>query len=182
MSNYKRADKVNSYIFITMTTFKRNPILIKKVELLRNSIKKVKEKFKFEIFGIVILPEHIHTILKPENIKEYPTIIKSIKSQFSRGISNEEIECIRQYLTESKLKKKEKGVWQRRYWEHTIRDEKDIYKHLGYIHYNPVKHGYVKKVKDWQYSSFHKFVKEKIYDENWGNTDEVKHIQNINIE
>ncbi|MDD3149488.1 MAG: transposase, partial [Candidatus Gastranaerophilales bacterium] len=168
MSNYRRAYEKNSYVFITITTFKRNPILIKNIKILRNSIRKTKEKFEFEIFGIVVLPDHIHTILRPKIIRNYPDIIKSIKTDFSKNIDKKEITNVEKYVTESKKKKGEKGVWQRRYWEHTIKDENDLYLHLDYIHFNPVKHNYVTKVNDWLYSSFHKFVKEKLYDENWG--------------
>lgn len=108
MSNYRRVFIENSVIFVTMVTFKRNPILIKKIEELRHSFKVAKEKYKFEIVGIVILPDHLHMIIKPENIKEYPQIICTIKYQFSRQISDEEIEDTRKYLTLSKVKKKEK--------------------------------------------------------------------------
>ena len=179
MPNYRRAYADKSYVFITMVTFKRNPILIKNIELLRTSLKKVKDKYEFEIFGTVILPDHIHMLIKPENIKEYPTIIKSFKSDFSKNINIEEIENTKTYLSESKVKKKEKGVWQRRYWEHTIRDENDLYLHLDYIHYNPVNHGLVKNVKDWQYSSFLKFVKQQWYDSNWGSFDDIKKLNNL---
>ena len=74
-----------------MVTYKRNPILIKNIEILRSSYRKVKDKFDFEVFGIVILPDHIHMIIKPENIKEYPVIIKSIKSHFSRNIDEKSV-------------------------------------------------------------------------------------------
>jgi len=182
MSNYRRAYLENSYIFITIVTYKRNPILINNMEILKSSYKKVRDKFCFEVFGIVVLPDHIHMIIKPEITKEYPVIIKSIKSDFSRNIDEKQIEKVRKYLTESKIKKKEKGVWQRRYWEYTIRNEEDLYKHLDYIHWNPVKHGYVENVRDWKYSSFHKYVKQGIYEISWGITNDIKYIQNINIE
>ena len=78
--------------------------------------------------------------------------------------------------------KREKGIFQRRYWEHTIRDEKDLNNQINYIHYNPVKHGYVKSVKDWEYSSFHKFVKKGLYDINWGNNTDIKEIIDLNFE
>lgn len=78
--------------------------------------------------------------------------------------------------------KGEKGIWQRRYYEHTIRDEEDLNRHLDYIHYNPVKHGCVEKVKDWEFSSFDKFVEKKNYDINWGSSDDVKHIETMEHE
>ena len=152
-------------------------MLIENINTLRQSFKEAGEKYKFEIFGIVILPDHIHMLIKPENIKEYPTIIKSIKVRFSRDINIDDVR-----LTESKIKKKEKGIWQRRYWERTIRNEKDLYDHFDYIHYNPVKHGYVDNVKDWEYSSFHKYVKQGKYDINWGSNNDIQHFIDINTE
>ncbi len=73
-------------------------------------------------------------------------------------------------------------MWQNRYWEHTLINEDDLNKHLDYIHYNPVKHGYVESVKDWKYSSFHKFVKNSLYDLNWGNNTDISNIIDMNIE
>ena len=69
----------------------------------------------------------------------------------------------------SKIKHREKGIWQRRYWEHQIKDEQDLQRHIDYIHYNPVKHGLVAQVKDWPYSTFHRYVQRNIYPEHWGN-------------
>ena len=80
------------------------------------------------------------------------------------------------------LKKGEKGIFQRRYFEHTIIDEKDLNNQINYIHYNPVKHGYAKSVKDWEYSSFHKFVKKGLYDINWGSNTDIKEIIDLNFE
>ena len=119
----------------------------------------------------------ISLILKPEKIEEYPKIIYSIKFNFSIRIDDPNINH-----TESKVKKGEKGIWQRRYWEHTILSEEDLYKHIEYIHYNPVKHGYVNAVKDWEYSSFVKFVKLGWYDINWGNNNDIMKIKNMNCE
>ena len=136
--NYRRLFIPNSYVFLTVVTNNRKKILIKNVEVLRNSFKETKKHFDFEIFAISILPDHFHILLKPQNIKDYPRIIKSIKYNFSShfnvvGLANP-----------TYVNKKEKGIWQRRYHEHTIRDEDDLYKHLDYIHYNPVKHGHIK--------------------------------------
>ena len=84
------------------------------------------------------MPDHLHMIIKVDNINDYPKIIYSMKYYFSKYINVEKIS-----LSESKIKKGEKGVWQRRYWEHTIRNEQDFYRHLDYIHYNPIKHNLV---------------------------------------
>jgi len=78
--------------------------------------------------------------------------------------------------------KREKGIFQRRYWEHTIRDENELNNHINYIHYNPVKHGYAKSVKDWEYSSFHKFVKNGLYDINWGSNTNIKELIDLDFE
>ena len=78
--------------------------------------------------------------------------------------------------------KREKGIFQHRYFEHTILDENDFEKQLNYIHYNPVKHNLVQNVKDWEYSSFHKFVKQGVYEENWCNSEDKHCINSMNCE
>lgn len=160
----------NSYVFLTVVTYQRRPILVDNIELLRTAFKQTMRNYDFDIYSSVILPDHMHLILKPANIEEYPKIIFSIKYYFSRHINIRVDE-----LSSSKLKKGEKGVWHRRYFEHTIRDEKDLNNHIDYIHYNPVKHGLTKNVRDWKFSSFHKFVKNGQYDINWGDfSEEIK--------
>ena len=177
---YQRVFEQNRYIFLTIVTSKRRHILINNVELIKASFKKAKQFYSFEIFGIVILPDHFHMIIKPEIIENYPKIIKLIKTNFSKNI---DIETINNYkVSTSRQQKKEKDIWQRRYWEHTIRDENDLYNHLDYIHYNPVKHNLVKAAKDWKYSSFKKFVKNGFYDINWGNLSDIAHIEKLHFE
>jgi len=175
--NYRRLYIQNTKIFITVVTAKRRDILITNINILRQAFKDAKQKFKFDIDSVVILPNHFHMIILPENITEYPEIIRKIKSYFSRVI---DIETIENYeISESKKDKNEKDIWQRRYWEHTIQNEEELNKCRDYIHYNPVKHKYVKKAKDWAYSSFHKYVKQGLYEENWcdfGEGDELKSI------
>ena len=81
---------------------------------------------------------------------------------FSRGVERVE------ERSESRRLKRERGIWQRRYWEHTLRDEGDVGRHCDYIHYNPVKHGYVQSVENWPFSSFRKFVPSGLYPVDWG--------------
>ena len=100
-----------------------------------------------------------------------------MKYYFSKYINVEKIS-----LSESKIKKGEKGVWQRRYWEHTIRNEQDFYRHLDYIHYNPIKHNLVKSLKDYKYTTFEKFVKLGFYEENWCNFEDKNKIADLNFE
>ena len=163
--NYRRAHIENSKIFITIVTSKRRPILIKNIDILRNSFKQTKEKIEFVIDAIVVLPDHLHMIIQPKENKTYPEIIKRIKVNFSLNIDTTKIDNYEE--SESRKSKSEKDIWQRRYWEHTITDERDLCSLIDYIHYNPVKHGLVKQAKEWKYSTFEKYVKQKLYGENW---------------
>lgn len=158
MPKYKRYYFNASMVFVTVVTNKRMPVLTDNIQLLRESFKI--SKYKFKIPAGVVLPDHFHVIIDPQNISEIPKIIGSVKYHFSRNI-NIEVE-----KTKAEIKRSEKEIWQRRYYDHIIRDENDLYKHLDYIHYNPVKHKYVKAAKDWKYSSFNKFVSVGLYDEN----------------
>ncbi|NEW61692.1 transposase [Sulfurovum sp. bin170] len=151
MPNYKRMYRQNHSYFLTMVTYRRNPILIENIELLRESFRYSKSKFDYKIEAIVVLPDHIHMIIKPKIRTEYPEIIRSIKNYFSRH-------CPLQYyqhIEQSKSRRKEgyKPIWQKRFYEHTIRNEKDFILTEAYIYHNPVKHGWVKNEQDWQYSS-----------------------------
>lgn len=189
--NYKRLFIQGSYVFLTVVTHNRKPILINNIELLRKAFKNTKKNYNFEIFAIVILPEHFHVILNPQNIHDYPKIMSSIKHYFSRNFNDVGQVC--PTYQKANLNKSQniypcptydrnKLIWQRRYWEHTIRDEEDLYKHLDYIHYNPVKHGHTQNVKDWAFSSFEKFVEQQNYDINWGSADDVKHIATMDYD
>ena len=176
MSNYIRFYNNNyQYVFFTIVTFNRAPILIDNIDILRKSFKYTLTKFKFEIFACNILKNHIHLILKLQNAKDYSEIIRIIKYYFSRNVKS------KNSLSNSKLKKREKGIWQRRFWEHTIRDENDLYKHLDYIHYNSFKH-YKILPKDWKYSSFNKFVQLGFYEYDWCNINDNNQINNLNFE
>lgn len=170
--NYKRTFIQNSAVFITIVTYKRKNILIDNISILRKSFQYAKTKYKFEIAAIVVLPNHIHMIIKPKTITDYPKITGQIKIYFTKTSE----------LNYTSNKKRESNIWQRRYWEHTIIDEKDLNRHIDYIHYNPVKHKLVKAPKDWRSSSFRKFVKEGYYDENWYNAGDKNDIINMELE
>lgn len=182
MPNYRRLFIPNSSLFLTITTNYRRPILIENIDILRLAFKNTKKVYNFEMFACVILPDHMHLIIIPENIDEYPKIIHTIKYAFSKNIENGGIVIPPYNITKSKITKGEKGIWQRRYWEHTMRDEEDLYKHLDYIHYNPVKHGYSTNVKDWEFSSFKKFVEKGNYDINWGCLQDIKHVEAMDLD
>ena len=177
--DYRRVFIENSYVFLTIVTSKRRKILVKNIEIIKNAIYKVIKKYNCELFAICILPDHLHLIIKPYEISDYPIIVSQIKMNFSRNI---DIKSIENYsLSKSKNSKRELDVWQRRYWEHTILSENDLYKHLDYIHYNPMKH-YNIAPKDWRYSSFKKFVKLKYYEETWCNFEDKHCINSMNCE
>ena len=169
-------------MFLTITTNNRKPILIDNIDFLRLAFENTKKIYSFEICASVILPDHLHVILKPEDIEQYPKIIFAIKYHFSRNIDEGGLGNPPYALNQSKINKKEKGIWQRRYFEHTIIDEDDLNKHIDYIHYNPVKHELVKCVKDWEYSSFGKFVESGNYDTNWGSSQDVEKVKELNYE
>jgi putative transposase len=121
----------------------------------------VQERRPFETIAICVLPDHIHSLWAlPEGDSDFSTRWSLIKSGFSRGFDPRS-------RSESKIVKREKGR-QRRYREHAIRDDADLERHADYIHFNPVKHGYVKRVVDWPHSSFHRYVDQGLLDPDWG--------------
>ncbi len=175
--NYKRVFVPNSYVHLVIVAYNRKNIFTDNVTLLKNAFKNAKRYFNFEIIAICILPNHVHMILNPENIKEYPKIITSMKYYFSKNF-NVGVET----PTYGYINKGEKGIFQRRFYEHTITSQEELNKHLDYIHYNPVKHGLVSVVKDWEYSSFHKYVELGYYDINWCNFGNKYGILDMDIE
>ena len=182
--NYHRIYIPNSFVHIIIASYERKHIFIDNIEILRTAFKNTMQNYKFEIVAICVLPDHIHLILNPENIKEYSKIISSVKHSFSHDVGQV---CPTYLCSQDDLKigyknKREKGLFQRRFYEHTILNQSELNNHINYIHYNPVKHGYVKCVKDWKYSSFHKFVEDKFYDKNWGNPNDIENIKNLDFE
>jgi len=151
MPKYRRVFEDGYSYFLTIVTYQRNPILIDNIELLRESFHASKKRFNYKIEGIVILPDHFHMLITPSNATDYPKIIGAIKAYFSRYC---EIEMIEQ--SHSRNKKRYKALWQKKYYEHTIRHEKDFKLHLNYMEQNPVKHGLVDNAFEWEYSSFFK--------------------------
>ena len=173
MSNFKRYYKDNNLVFITIVTYNRQPILIDNIELLRNSLKEI--KYNYTIIAGIVLPDHLHLLIQTENAEDYPKIIASFKANFSKSMPKNLSQ------TSYQLNRREKGVWQRKYYDHIIRDEKDFNKHLDYIHYNSMKHLEIVP-KKWQYSSFNRFVKENFYEGNWCNFDDKNNINEMNLE
>lgn len=168
--DYRRTWHKGGTYFFTVNCLQRknNDCLVRHIDLLREVIAKVKQSHPFKIHAWVILPEHMHCVIElPENDADFATRWMLIKMLFSRGIPKQE------KRSDVRIKRRERGIWQRRYWEHLIKDEKDYKAHMDYVHINPVKHGLVKQVKDWPYSTFHKLVAQGIYVQDWGGGTEV---------
>jgi putative transposase len=171
MSNYRRSKGEGGTFFFTVVTYDRQPILTnpQSIKIMREAWKNTNKRFPFETVAVCFLPEHIHTIWTlPEGDADYSKRWGEIKRLFSKEYL--ELEGIEGPRNESRKKRGEATIWQRRFWEHTIKDEQDLKCHVEYIHYNPVKHGHVLKTADWQWSSFRKFVANGLYPLDWGVT------------
>lgn len=168
MTEYRRNFvKGGSYFFTVALADRSRNFLVEHIETLRTAFRRVKTEYPFSLDAAVILPEHLHCIWTlPEGDSNYPDRWRRIKAAFSRGLSDD---C--SPLSSSKKNKGERGIWQRRYWEHTLRDENDWQRHADYIHYNPVKHGYAERVADWPHSSFHRYVEAGTYPLDWAGGD-----------
>jgi putative transposase len=163
MTNYRRNFLPGGSFFFTVNLADRNlSLLVRHIDLLRIAFRDARRRHPFEIDAIVVLPDHLHAIWTlPEDDADFGRRWRLIKSAFSRGLPGGE--CI----SASRVAKGERGIWQRRYWEHTLRDEADFERHVDYIHFNPVKHGHARRVQDWPHSSFHRMVRLGIYPLDW---------------
>jgi putative transposase len=169
MPEYRRVYIEGGTYFVTLVTYERQPIFDHPMarNILQHAWERISNRYPFTTVAICILPDHLHAIISlPEGDWNYSMRIREIKRIFTRMyLRNVEKGRDR---NESHINKQEATIWQRRFWEHTIRDEQDMHNHIDYIHYNPVKHGLVKDVSDWPWSSFHRYVKMGIYDQDWG--------------
>jgi putative transposase len=165
MTQYRRAYVPGATWFFTVNLAERNGtrLLVDEVGALRAAFRVVQAVHSFRIDAAVILPDHLHCIWTlPPGDSDFSTRWGLIKGNFSRSIQKGE------QLSQSRLKRGERGLWQRRFWEHLIRDEDDFRHHADYIHWNPVKHGWIKSVVDWPHSSFHAYLRRGVYEANWG--------------
>jgi putative transposase len=163
MPRYIRAKIKGSIFFFTVVLAERpSNLLLVEIERLRQIYRAVQQRRPFETIAICVLPDHVHALWAlPENDEDFSTRWSLIKSGFSRGLDAKP-------RSASKVGKREKGIWQRRYWEHAIRDDLDLERHVDYIHFNPVKHGHVTRVADWPHSSFHRCVERGLLAADWG--------------
>jgi putative transposase len=185
MPNYKRNFLSGGIFFFTVVTHGRRPWLCteKARNSLRMAVREVRARRPFAIDAWVLLPDHMHCLWElPEGDHDFSVRWRLIKTRVSRECAQifEEMDvdvgCVSDSVTHqgkthqnaSRSRRRESDLWQRRFWEHTIRDERDYAAHCDYIHYNPVKHGLSKYPGDWPYSTFHRFVTQGIYDLGWG--------------
>jgi putative transposase len=164
MSRYRRAKIEGGAFFFTLALADRSSdLLVREIDRLRRAYQVMQKKLPFETVAICILPDHLHALwLLPDGDADFASRWSLFKSGFSRGLS------AAPSRSASKIAKREKGIWQRRYWEHAIRNDTDLERHVDYIHYNPVKHGLVTRVADWPHSSFHRFVERSMLPADWG--------------
>ncbi|EWH10422.1 transposase [Catenovulum agarivorans DS-2] len=151
-----------SYFFTVSLQDKKSQLLVEQVDLLREAVRRVKQQRPFTIEAWVVLPNHLHAVWTlPEGDCDYSGRWREIKKRFRYLLSKSEMSSgTRSHFTDS-------PIWQKRFWEHTIRNEADLINHINYVHINPLKHGLVCQVKDWPYSSFHRAVADGYYSINW---------------
>jgi putative transposase len=162
--DYRRIWHKGGTYFFTVNCLQRknNSLLVDHIQTLRDAVKHVQKQYPFHIHAWVVLPDHLHCILElPQDEADYATRWRLIKTRFSKSIDKTE------YINETRLKRNERGIWQRRYWAHLITDEKDYNAHMDYVHINPLKHGLVKQVSDWPYSTLHRYVDKGVYPKDW---------------
>jgi putative transposase len=151
-----------SYFFTVNLADRRLRLLTEHIELLRTAFRYVQARHPFTVEAAVVLPDHLHAIWAlREGDADFAMRWRLAKAAFSRALPPSE------RISNSRAGKGERGIWQRRYWEHTLRDERDFEHHVDYIHFNPVKHGHVSRVRDWPYWSFHRMVRQAVYPEDW---------------
>jgi putative transposase len=182
MPDYRRVHLPGGTFFFTLVTFDRRPIFRDPAArmLFYEVQENVRAKHPFVTVAFNLLLEHYHCLWRlPEGDSNYSMRLSEIKRQFSHRYLRE-IEPILE-KSASRVKREEISLWQRRFWEHTIRDEVDLYNLIDYIHYNPVKHGLVGCVREWEDSSFHEYVKQGLYEIEWGEGEIEKKWNNIDL-
>ena len=163
MTAYRRDRTPGATWFFTLNLADRQrDLLTVQIDLLRASFAHVMRQHPWRIEAVVILPDHLHALCTlPPGDADFALRWRLIKSGFSRALPHGES------ISASRRRRSERSIWQRRYWEHRIRDERDFAQHVEYIHHNPRKHGHVQRVVDWPWSSFHRYVREGLLPVDW---------------
>ncbi len=159
---YRRNRVAGGTYFFTVTLRDRtSALLVDRIDQLREAFRETKRARPFHIEAMVVLPEHLHAIWTlPPDDDDYSGRWRAIKARFTRSLVQSKVGIRRN-------PKGEYNLWQRRFWEHTLRDEADLRRHVEYIHFNPVKHGWVTRVRDWPHSTFHRYVRAGVYPLDW---------------
>lgn len=168
MPEYRRANTKGGTYFFTVNSNRRQKVLTDEDvrNALRGGIEKTRITLPFEVVAWVMLPDHLHCIWTlPEGDADFAKRWGMIKRHVSQCCAHRFKQ--EEGLSDSRRKRNESSLWQRRYWEHQIRDEIDLARHVDYIHWNPLKHGLVDNVSDWPYSTFHRYVDKGVYPKNW---------------
>jgi putative transposase len=162
MVRYRRNRIEGGTYFFTVTLAERqSTALVDHVGALRAAFRAARQQRPFTIDAVVVLPDHLHAILTlPQGDADFAGRWRRIKGHFSTSLLTAGV-AVRRHANG------ELALWQRRYWEHTIRDEDDLVRHVDYVHYNPVKHGLVTRVRDWPHSSFHLYVRRGVLPQDW---------------
>jgi putative transposase len=174
MPNYRRLYVPGGTYFFTVVTASRRPILATDLgrQCLHEALAKVRSQVPFNIVAIVLLPEHLHCVWTlPPGDDDFSSRWADAKAEFTkRFLAGGGAEVP---ISASRQKKGERGIWQRRFWEHLVRSEDELKRCVDYIHINPLRHGLVNRVRDWPWSTFHRFATEGEYSENWGTGIEI---------
>jgi putative transposase len=163
--DYRRAYRPGATYFFTVVTEARRPILVSHIGLLREAFRATQARHPFTIDAIVVLPEHLHAVWTlPDGDGDFSLRWREIKRRFTQGLPS----SAHVARSPSRKRQGERSIWQRRFWEHLLRDEQDYAAHVDYVHFNPVKHGLVTEVYDWPHSSFHRYVRLGWSPPRWG--------------
>lgn len=169
MSRYRRANVKAGTYFFTVVTYRRQTFLCNNNvrAALREGIQQTRTQYPFTIDAWVLLPDHLHCIWTlPKDDANFGLRWAIIKRHVTKVCGLHYLR--KDLMTASKRRRNESTIWQRRFWEHQIRNDEDYRSHMDYIHYNPVKHGLASCANDWSYSTFHRYVKLGVYPEHWG--------------
>ena len=183
MSRYRRLRVSGGTYFFTVVTYGRKPLFADadNRSLLRKAFDATRQRYPFETIAMCIPPYHLHAIWKlPEGDADFSGRWASIKSLFTRSYQGaSRVGQGPPYPGASRMRKREAAVWERRFWEHLIRDEDDLRRHVDYIHYNPVRHGLVENVSAWPWSTYHRYIDEGLYQQGWGDAGDI--VQDIGV-
>jgi putative transposase len=169
MPNYRRSHLTGgTFAFTVNLENRRSELLTRQIQSFRTCVKVLRQTRPFQIDAWVILPDHMHCLWTlPTDDTDYSGRWRDIKTRFSKSLPNVEAQTAEQTVRFGR------NIWQKRFWEHTIRDERDYRNHMDYIHFNPIKHGYVTQPADWPFSTFKHCVALGLYDPSWASPDNL---------